>query len=110
MPRFSFSRCTICALPLPSTAAVYAAKEVMRVLGILFTMWKTFHYFPKKAEKLAEVQAALNSPELEVTKPSDARWLAREHCVTSVHRSLRPLVETFEHIYDSTGDTEKHMV
>ena len=42
-------------------AAVHAAKEhpeVKKILGILLTIWKTFHYSPKKAEKLAEISEA----------------------------------------------------
>ena len=58
------------------------SKECM--FGTLLTMWKIFHYSPEKAEKLAEIQAALDSPELKIQKPSDTRWLAREqlesHC------------------------------
>ena len=62
-------------------AAIYAAKEhneIMRVLATLLTMWKTFHYSPKMAETLSEIQAILNTPELKVNKPSDTRWLAHE--------------------------------
>ena len=47
-------------------AAIYAAKEhneIMRVFGTLLTMWKTFHYSPKMAETLSEIQAVLNTPE-----------------------------------------------
>ena len=43
-------------------------REVSKVFGTLLTMWKAFHYSPKKAEKLIEIQAILNSPELKVTK------------------------------------------
>ena len=61
-------------------AAIHASKEhneVRLVLGTLLTIWKTFHYSPKKAETLVEIQAVLNSPELRVNKPSDTRWLAQ---------------------------------
>ena len=90
-------------------AVVHAAKEhneIMRVLGTLLTMWKAFHYSPKKAEMLIEIQAVLNSPELKVRKPSDTRWLARERCVRAVRQTLRALVETFKKIYDNSGDAE----
>lgn len=43
-------------------------REVKRVLGTLMTIWKAFHYSPKKAEKLAEIQAELNAPELKMLK------------------------------------------
>ena len=43
---------------------------------------------PKKVEKLAEIQAELNSPELKMLKPSDTRWLAREWAICAVQRSI----------------------
>ena len=58
---------------------------------------------PKKAEKLAEIQAALDSPELKTQKPSDTRWLARERCVRAVRKSLPA---TFQEMYDESGDAE----
>ena len=41
-------------------------------------------------------------------KPSDTRWLARERAVRAVRRSLPALVNTFEEIYEETGDAEAH--
>ena len=60
----------------------------------------------KKAEKLTEMQAVLNAPDLKMHKPSDTRWLARERCVRAVRRSLPALVATFEEIYEESGDAE----
>ena len=80
-------------------AAIHASREhneVQRVLGTLLTIWKTFHYSPKKAESLTEIQALLNSPQIRVNKPSDTRWLAQERCVRAIRLMFRALVETFE--------------
>ena len=41
-------------------------------------------------------------------KPSDTRWLARERVMCAVLRSLPKLVNTFEEIYEETGDAEAH--
>ena len=41
-------------------------------------------------------------------KPSDTRWLARERCVRAVRLTLRALVETFEKIYNDSGDAEAY--
>ena len=41
-------------------------------------------------------------------KPSDTPCLARERVVWAVRRSLPALVNTFEEIYDETGDAEAH--
>ena len=92
-------------------AVVHAAdehKEVKRVLGSLLTIWKTFYYSPKKAEKLVEIQAVLEAPELKIHKPSDTRWLARERCVRAVRRSLPALIRTFDEIYEENGDAEAY--
>ena len=41
-------------------------------------------------------------------KPSDTCWLSRERAVRAVRRSLPALVNTFEEIYNDTGDAEAH--
>ena len=100
-----------CRCHLLQLAAVNAAgehAEVNRVLGILLTIWKAFYYSPKKAEKLKEIQAELQCPEVKMQKPSDTRWLARERAVRAVRLSLPALVSTFKEIYDETGDAEAH--
>ena len=100
-----------CRYQLLQLAAVNAAgqhAEVKRVLGTLLTIWKAFYYSPKKAEKLKESQAELQSPEVKMQKPSDTRWLACERAVRAVWLCLPALVTTFEEIYDETGDAEAH--
>ena len=52
-------------------------------------------------ERLAEIRAVLNSPELKTKTLSDTRWLACERYVTAVQRSLPAWVSTFEDIYDN---------
>ena len=79
-----------------------------KVFGTLLTMWKAFHYSPKKAEKLAEILTVLEAPEIVVTKPSDTRWLARERCICAVRKTLPALVTTFEKIYEDSGDAEAY--
>ena len=71
------------------------------MLGTLLTLWKAFHYSPKKAENLVEIQSILNAPELKVTRPSNTRWLARERCIHSLFR-------TFEELYKESGDAEAY--
>ena len=73
-----------CYCHLLQLAAVNAAgehTEVERVLGTLLTIWKAFHDSPKKAEKLKEMQAVLQSPKIKMQKPSDTQWLACERAV-----------------------------
>ena len=100
--------CRCHQLHLAALNAASAHIQVKRVLGTLLTVWKAFHYSPKKAQKLAEIQAELNTPEIKMQKPSDTRWLSRERAVRAVQRSLPALVNTFEEIYNDTGDAEVH--
>ena len=43
-----------------------------------------------------------------MNKPSDTRWLAQEHCVRAIRLMFRALVETFEKIYETSGDAEAY--
>ncbi len=107
-PSAIYVHCRCHQLQLAAVKAAQEHTEVKRVLGTLLTIWKAFHYSPKKAEKLAEIQAELQSPEVKMQKPSDTHWLARERAVRAVRRSLPAIVSTFEEIYDETGDAEAH--
>ena len=107
-PSAVYVHCRCHQLQLATLNAADEHREVKRVLGTLVTIWKAFHYSPKKAEKLAEIQAELNAPEFKMLKPSDTRWLSRERAVHAVRRSLPALVTTFEEIFDETGDAEAH--
>ena len=105
-PNALFVHCRCHQLQLASLHAAKQHNEVQRVFGTLLTIWKTFHYSPKKAEKLVEIQAELNAPELKIHKPSDTRWLARERCVHAVQNSLPAFILTFHDIYKEKGDAE----
>ena len=107
-PSAVYVHCRCHQLQLATLNAADEHREAKRVLGTLLTIWKAFHYSTKKAEKLAEIQAELNAPELKMLKPSDTRWLSRERAVRAVRRSLPALVTTFEEIFDETGDAEAH--
>ena len=109
-PNALYIHCRCHQLQLAALSAANDHIVVKRVLGTLLTIWKVFHYSPKKAEKLALIQAVLQSPEIKMTKPSDTRWLSRERAVRTVRESLPALVTTFEEIYNETGDAESHGV
>ena len=88
-------------------AAINVAEEhvmVKWVLGTLLTVWKAFPCSPQKAARLAEIQAELHSPEINMQKPSDTRWL--ESAVRAVRRNLPALVKTFEDVYNDKCDAE----
>ena len=109
-PSAVYVHCRCHKLQLAALNAAAEHTEVDRVLGTLLTIWKAFHYSPKKAEKLAEIQAELDSPEIKMQKPGDTRWLAPERAVRAVSKSPPALVSTFKKICDETGDAEAHGV
>ena len=107
-PSAVYVHCRCHKLQLAALNAAAEHTELNRVLDTLLTIWKAFHYSPKNAEKLAEIQAEFDSPEIKMQKPSDTRWLARERAVRAVRKSLPALVSAFEEIYDEIGDAEAH--
>ena len=89
-------------------ACVQAANHtpgIEHVYKTLITLWKFFHYSPKRAEHLISVQQVLDLPELKVTKPSDTRWLAHERCVKAV-KSYVAIVTALESFYEQTHEPE----
>ena len=65
-----------------------------------------FHYSPKRAESLKEIQKALYLPELKIVKPSDTRWLVHQHCVKAVKASYSSIVLALENIYETSHEPE----
>ena len=107
-PSAVYVHCRCHQLQLAALKAADMHREVKRVLGTLLTIWKAFHYSPKKAEKLAEIQSELQCPEIKMQKPSDTRWLARERSIRAIRRCLPAIVTTFEEVYNESGDAEAH--
>lgn len=107
-PSAVYVHCRCHQLQLAALNAANEHLEVKRVMGTLLSIWKAFHYSPKKAEKLSDIQAELNCPEIKMQKPSDTRWLARERSIRAIRKSLTAVVHTFEEIYNETGDAEAH--
>ena len=63
-----------CRCPQLQLACVHAAnmiKTVSRVQSNIPAIWKVFHYSPKKAAVLREIQAVLAHPQLKMLKPGD---------------------------------------
>ena len=61
---------------------------------------------PKNFSALKEMQALVNHPQLKMIKPSDTRWLAHDRSVKAIRCSMRPLIDTLEHIHEDTGEPE----
>ena len=65
-----------------------------------------FHYSPKRAQFLKEIQHILDQPEMKVIKPSDTHWLAHERCVKAVKASYTALVVTLDSNYQNFHEPE----
>ena len=94
--------CIVCPLSLscPSTGfkASNATPGIKHVYTTLMTLWKFFHYSPKRAKSIKEIQKVVDLPELKIVKPSDTRWLAHEYCVKAVKASYSSIVLALEYM------------
>ena len=96
------STVTVC----PSLASVQAANAtpgIKHVYNTLVTLWKFFHYSPKRAVIKGEVQ---DLPELKTVKPSDTHWLAHDRSVKAVKASYSSIVLALENIYETSHEPE----
>ena len=83
-PHALFVHCCCHVLQLASVQAANATPGIKHVYTTLVTLWKLFHYSPKCAESLKEIQKVLYLPEFKIFRPSDTRWLAPECCIKAV--------------------------
>ena len=103
-PLAIYIRCRCHQLQL---ACVYAAKNIKAVSHVqsnILAIWKLFHFSPKKADVLREIQVVLAHPQLKMLKPGDTRWLFHRNSVHAIRRSFSPLVVALESIYEEDGD------
>ena len=89
-------------LQLACVQGANATSGIKHVYVTLTTLWKIFHYSPKQAESLKEVQRVLDLPELKIVKLSDTRWLAHELCVEAVKPSYSAIVCSKQHLRADT--------
>ena len=80
--------------------------SLKKVFATLMSVWKMFHYSPKKFSTLKEIQVLVDHPQLKMIKPSDTRWLAHDRSVKAIRCSMRPMIDTLEHIHEDTGEPE----
>ncbi len=105
-PHALFVHCHCHLLQLACVQAANATSGIKHVYITLTTLWKFFHYSPKRAESLKAVQQVLDLPELKVVKPSDTRWLSHERCVKAVKASYSAIVTALNNIYEQTHAPE----
>ena len=91
-----------CHCHLLQLACIQAANQtpgIEHVYTTVSSLWKFFHYSPKRSQSLKEIQSVLNLPELKIIKPSDTRWLSHERSIKAIKASYNALVTTLERIY-----------
>ena len=86
--------------------AANATPGIKHVYTTLMMLWKFFHYSPKRAESLKEIQKVLDLPELKIVKLSDTRRLAHELCVKAVKASYSSIVLVLENINETFHEPE----
>ena len=106
VPRALFVHCRAHVLQLRCISAARCLPSLKKVFATMMSLWKMFHYPPKKFSALKEMQALVNHPQLKMIKPSDTRWLAHDRSVKAIRCSMRPLKDALEHIHENTGETE----
>ena len=66
-----YVRCSCHVLQLAFVQAANVTPGIKHVYTTLMTLWKFFHYSPKRAKSLNEIQKVLDLPELKIVKQSD---------------------------------------
>ena len=105
-PHALFVHCHCHVLQLASVQAANAAPGIKHVYTTLMTLRKFFHYSPKRAESLKEIQKVLDLPQLKIMKLSDTCWLAHECCVKAVKASYSSIVLALENICETSHEPE----
>ena len=105
-PHAIFVHCHCHLLQLACVQAANRTTGIKHMYTTLSTLWKFFHYSPKRTEGLKEIQRVLNLPELKIIKPSDTRWLSHERCVKAVKQNYCAIVVALNNIYEQTHEPE----
>ena len=94
-----YIHCSYHRLQLASLQAAESIGEVVKMFGIMASLWKLFYYSLKKAEALKDVQSVLSLPGLKIMKPSSTRWMSHEQCVRAICKELPALISTLHKLY-----------
>lgn len=105
-PHSIFVHCHCHLLQLACVQVANSTHGIKHVYTTLTSLWKYFHYSPKQAECLREIQRVLDMPEFKIVKPSDTCWLAHEHCVKAVKENYSAIVIALNNIYEVTHEPE----
>ena len=82
-PHALFVHCRCHVLQLASVQEANATPGIKHIYATLMTLWKFFHYSPKQAESLKEIQKVLDLPELKI---------GHECCIKAVKASYSSII------------------
>ena len=105
-PHSVLVHCHCHKLQLACVQSANSTEGIKHVYTTLTTLWKSFHYSPKRCQNLKEIQKVLDIPELKIVKPSDTRWLSHEKCVSTVKKCYGAIVSALETIYLESHEPE----
>lgn len=105
-PHAVFVHCHCHMLQLACVQAANSTQGIKHVYTTMTSLWKYFHFSPKRAQSLREIQDVLNLPELKIIKPSDTRWLAHERCIKAVKASYTAVVVVLDSNYQNFHEPE----
>ena len=77
---------------------------IKHVYTILMTLWKFFHYTPKRAESKGNSEST-RSPRAQDCETVRTIWLAHEHCINSKSK-YSSIVLALENIYETSHEPE----
>ena len=72
-PFAQYVHCHCHQLQLAYIQAANQTPGIEHVYTTVSSLWKYFHYSPKRSQSLKEIQAVLDLPEFKIIKPSDTR-------------------------------------
>ena len=106
-PHSVFVHCHCHKLQLACVQSANNTEGIKHVYTTLNTLWKFFHYSPKRCQNLKEIQKVLDIPDLKIVKPSATRWLSHEKCVSTVKKCYGAIVSALEEtIYQESHEPE----
>ena len=105
-PHSVFVHCHCHKLQLACVQSANSTEGIKHVYTTLTTLWKFFHYSPKRCQNLKEIQKVLDIPEPKIVKPSDTRWLSHEKCVSTMKKCYGAIVSALETIYQESHEPE----
>ena len=95
--------CICHQLALASGQASNQVKYLKQMKEHLLALWKFFHFSTVRSAQLRSMQDIMDSPELNIVKGVDTRWLSHKAAVSVLLRSLAAVFVTLQQLVDPTA-------